>query len=72
MANKSILKHFYCFYTDLYAFLKIDSLNRIYGREIFYYFKNFELLYPKFSKTTFWNDNNFYKNKNCYVKNNVL
>ncbi len=53
MANKSILKHFYCFDTDLYAFLKIDSLNRIYGREIFYYFKNFELLYPKFSKTTF-------------------
>jgi hypothetical protein len=53
MANKSLLKRFYCFDTDLYVFQKIDSLNRIYRREIFYYFKNFELLYLKFSKTTF-------------------
>ena len=72
MANKSLLKRFCCFDTDLYVFLKIDSLNRIYEREIFCYFKNFELLYLKFSKTTFWKDNNFNKNKNCYVENSVL
>jgi len=53
MANKSPIKRFYRFDIDLYVFLKIDSLNCIYGREIFYYFKNFELLYLEFSKTTF-------------------
>jgi hypothetical protein len=53
MANKLLLKRFYCFDIDLYVFLKTDSLNRIYGREIFYYFKNFKLLYLKFPKTTF-------------------
>ncbi len=53
MANKSIFKRFYCFYMYLYIFIEIDSLNRIYGREIFYYFKNFKLLKYKFSKITF-------------------
>ena len=53
MANKLLLKRFYCFDIDLYVFLKIDSLNRIYGREIFYYFKKFKLLDHKISKITF-------------------
>lgn len=53
MANKSNFKRFYCFYMYLYIFLKIDSLKRIYRREIFDYFKNFELLDYKFSKITF-------------------
>ena len=53
MVNKSIFKRFYCFYMYLYIFLKIDSLNRIYKREIFWCFKNFELLEHKFSKITF-------------------
>ena len=52
--------------------LKTDSLNCIYGREIFYYLKKFTLLDHKFSKITFWNDNNFYKNKIWYANNNVL
>ena len=72
MANKSILKRFYSFYMYMYIFLKTDSLNCIYGREIFYYLKNFKLLDHKFSKITFWNDNNFYKNKIWYENNNVL
>ena len=53
MVNKSIFKRFYYFCMYLYIFIKIDSLNRIYEREIFYYFKNFELLDYKFSKITF-------------------
>jgi len=53
MANKSLLKRFYHFDIDLYVFLKIDSLNRIYRREIFCYFKNFKLFDLKFSKIIF-------------------